>query len=312
MLDAPVDDVLALAHSAGVTRVVTVGCDVGSSRWAASCATGRDDVYAAVAIHPNDVLAAPPEALSVIEELAARPSVVAVGETGLDYYWDRVPASVQQDWFRAHIAIAKRTGKALMIHDRDAHADVLRILAEEGPPEHVVFHCFSGDAEMAKQCAEAGYVMSFAGTVTFSNAASLREAARVAPLDLILAETDAPYLTPMPNRGKPNTPAMTAWTIRYLADLKSVDLADFCDTLTATATRVFALPAPDASAAPSAPVTLSAPSAPPAPPAPSGLSAPSDPSAPVGLSTPSASVLPSVPSAPAAPRDERGQSRHFA
>ena len=242
MIDAPVDEVLRLAAAAGVARVVTVGCDVASSRWAASCAAERDDVYAAVAIHPNDVLAAPPDALDVIEKLAARPSVVAVGETGLDYYWDRVPASVQQEWFRAHIAIAKRTGKALMIHDRDAHSDVLRILAEEGPPPRVVFHCFSGDAEMAKQCAAAGYVMSFAGTVTFANARSLREAALAAPPDLILAETDAPFLTPVPNRGRPNTPAMTAWTIRFLAHLKGLDLADFCDTITATATRIFTLP----------------------------------------------------------------------
>jgi TatD DNase family protein len=146
---------------------------------------------------------------------------------------------VQQWWFRQHIAIAKRTGKALMIHDRDAHADVLRILAEEGPPEHVIFHCFSGDAEMAKVCAEAGYVMSFAGVVTFSNAKSLREAALVASPELILAETDAPYLTPVPNRGKPNSPAMTAYTIRFLAELKGIDLAEFCDIISANAQRVF-------------------------------------------------------------------------
>jgi TatD DNase family protein len=241
---APVADVLAAAAAAGITRVITVGCDAASSRWAAVYAAARDDVYAAVAIHPNDVLAAAADALAVIEHLARQPRVVAVGETGLDYYWGKVAPDVQQAWFRAHIAIAKRTGKALMIHDRDAHADVLRILAEEGPPEHVVFHCFSGDAEMAKRCADAGYVMSFAGTVTFSSAASLREAALAAPPDLILAETDAPFLTPVPNRGRPNSPAMTAWTIRFLADLKGIDLAEFCDTLTATAARTFGIPAP--------------------------------------------------------------------
>jgi TatD DNase family protein len=179
------------------------------------------------------------DSLKEIAELAAQPKVVAVGETGLDYYWDDAPPEVQQRFFREHIAIAKRVGKALMIHDRDAHADVLRILAEDGPPEHVIFHCFSGDAEMARQCAEHGYVMSFAGTVTFKNATALREAALVAPPELILAETDAPYLTPMPNRGKRNSPAMTAFTIRFLAELKGLDLGDFCDTLTANAGRVF-------------------------------------------------------------------------
>jgi TatD DNase family protein len=256
MLDVPVDEALAAARTAGITRVVTVGCDVESSTWAADTAAHHPDVYAAVAIHPNNVLALtqppPPgsiarltspervnRAIDPVGELAERPEVVAVGETGLDYYWDDAPPELQQRFFRAHIAIAKRVGKALMIHDRDAHADVLRILAEEGAPEQVIFHCFSGDADMAKVCAENGYVMSFAGTVTFKNAGSLREAALVAPPELILAETDAPYLTPMPNRGKRNSPAMTAYTIRFLAELKGIDLGEFCDTLTANAARVF-------------------------------------------------------------------------
>ena len=177
--------------------------------------------------------------LRIVEELAGQARVVAVGETGLDYYWDSRPHEVQQWWFRQHIAIAKRTGKALMIHDRDAHADILRILAEEGPPEHVIFHCFSGDAEMAKVCAEAGYVMSFAGNVTFTNAQPLRDAAAAAPPDLLLAETDAPFLTPVPNRGRPNTPAMTAYTLRCLAEVKGMALADLCDAVTATAERTF-------------------------------------------------------------------------
>jgi TatD DNase family protein len=264
MLDDPIDEALTAARAANITRVVTVGCDVASSRWAADCAASRPDVYAAVAIHPNNTAPAsgpqpvPAPAsgsiarlpslervdyaidqLKEIANLANRPDVVAVGETGLDYYWDDSPPEVQQRFFREHIAIAKRAGKALMIHDRDAHADVLRILAEEGPPPQVIFHCFSGDAEMAKQCAGNGYVMSFAGTVTFKNAAPLREAALLAPPELILAETDAPYLTPMPNRGKRNSPAMTAYTIRFLARLKGLDLGEFCDTLTANAARVF-------------------------------------------------------------------------
>jgi TatD DNase family protein len=239
MLGVGVPEALAAAAAAGITRVVTVGCDEASSKWSATCAAANPAVYAAVAIHPNEVPDPSPEPLRIVEELAGQARVVAVGETGLDYYWDSRPHEVQQWWFRQHIAIAKRTGKALMIHDRDAHADVLRILAEEGAPEHVIFHCFSGDAEMAKVCAEAGYVMSFAGVVTFSNARSLREAALVAPPELILAETDAPYLTPVPNRGKPNSPAMTAYTIRFLAELKGIDLAEFCDIISANAQRVF-------------------------------------------------------------------------
>jgi TatD DNase family protein len=187
-------------------------------------------------------LAPPPtaaEVLAEIEALARRPRVVAVGETGLDYYRDHAAPDVQRWWFREHIKIAKRTGKALMIHDREAHADVLRILAEEGPPPRVVFHCFSGDVAMVKQCAEAGYVMSFAGNVTFANAQPLRDAAAAAPPELILAETDAPFLTPVPNRGRPNAPAQTACTLRCLAEVKGLDLAKLCDTVTATADRTF-------------------------------------------------------------------------
>jgi TatD DNase family protein len=242
MIDLPVEAVLAAAAAAGITRVVTVGTDASSSRWSAECAAQHADVYAAVAVHPNDIMAADlVNDIETIGRLAWRPKVVAVGETGLDYYRDHTPPKVQQWWFRQHIKIAKDTGKALMIHDRDAHEDVLRILAEEGPPDRVVFHCFSGDAEMAKQCAEAGYVMSFAGNVTFPSAESLREAAAGAPSDLILVETDAPFLTPVPNRGKPNSPAMAAYTLRFLAELKGIELATFCDTVTATARRVFGI-----------------------------------------------------------------------
>ena len=246
--------VVASARAAGIVRIVTVGTDLESSRWSARCATEHDAVYAAVAIHPNETQAvsaevgtgapapgspAADEVLAGIEELAGRPRVVAVGETGLDYYRHHAEPGVQRWWFREHIKIAKRTGKALMIHDREAHADVLRILEEEGPPDRVVFHCFSGDVAMVKQCAEAGYVMSFAGNVTFANAQPLRDAAAAAPAGLILAETDAPFLTPVPNRGKPNEPALTADTLRCLAEVKDVDLADLCDTVTATAQRTF-------------------------------------------------------------------------
>jgi TatD DNase family protein len=265
MIELPVPDVLAAAGAVGIVRVVTVATDLESARWSARCADQHDAVYAAVAIHPNDTEAAtvpapasrdpraphaatppppapPPtaaEVLAEIEALARLPRVVAVGETGLDYYRDHAAPDVQRWWFREHIKIAKRTGKALMIHDREAHADVLRILEEEGPPPRVVFHCFSGDVAMAKQCAEAGYVMSFAGNVTFTNAQPLRDAAAAAPPDLLLAETDAPFLTPVPNRGRPNAPAQVAYTLRCLAEVQGLDLAELCDTVTATAERTF-------------------------------------------------------------------------
>jgi TatD DNase family protein len=244
IMELPVDGVLAAARAAGIGRVVNVGCDLPSSRWSVSCADSCADVYAAVAIHPNEtsaVDASREEVLAEVSALAQSPRVVAIGETGLDYYRDWADPAVQREWFRAHIEIARRTGKTLMIHDRDAHADVLTILAETGPwpPYSVIFHCFSGDAAMAAQCAEAGYVMSFAGNVTFKNADTLREAALVAPAELILAETDAPYLTPIPHRGKPNSPAMTAYTIRFLAELKNLDVSDFCAHLQSTGARVF-------------------------------------------------------------------------
>ena len=239
MMGLPVPGVLGAAREAGIARVVTVGTDLATSRWSARCAGEHEGLYAAVAIHPNDTAATTAEVLADIEALAALPQVVAVGETGLDYYRDHAPPDVQRWWFLEHINIAKRTGKALMIHDREAHADVLRILEEEGPPSRVVFHCFSGDVPMVKQCAEAGYVMSFAGNVTFTNAQPLREAAAAVPPELLLAETDAPFLTPVPNRGRPNSPAMAAYTLRCLAEVKGMDLAILCDTVTATAERTF-------------------------------------------------------------------------
>jgi TatD DNase family protein len=174
-----------------------------------------------------------------IARLAALPQVRAVGETGLDYYRDSAPPDVQRDWFRAHIEIAKQVHKPLMIHDRDAHADVLSVLAADGAPEQVIFHCYSGDAELAQRCTEVGYVLSFAGTVTFANATELRDAAAVAPAELILAETDAPFLTPSPNRGRSNAPAQVAHTIRALAAVKQIDVAKLCGVIEATGERLF-------------------------------------------------------------------------
>jgi TatD DNase family protein len=245
MIERPVDEVMAQARAAGINRAVTIGTDLATSTWAARAAYGHPDVYAAVAVHPNETVAAASspaqreEVLAQIAELALLERVRAIGETGLDYYREYASPMVQQDWFRAHIAIAKQAGKALVIHDRDAHQDVLDILEAEGPPEKVIFHCFSGDATMAKHCAEAGYVMSFAGNVTFSSAGPLREAAAAAPVELLLVETDAPFLTPVPYRGRPNSPALAALTVRALADIKQIGVADLCARLTATGERMF-------------------------------------------------------------------------
>jgi len=244
ILGLPVDGVLAAARSAGIGRVVNVGCDLPSSRWSVARAGEHEDVYAAVAIHPNETSSVDSrrdEVLAELSSLAASPKVVAIGETGLDYYRDYADPGVQREWFRAHIRLARQTGKTLMIHDREAHQDVLSILADTGPwaPYSVIFHCFSGDVDMALQCAEAGYVMSFAGNVTFKNAETLRLAAVAAPAELMLAETDAPYLTPVPHRGKPNSPALTADTIRFLAELKGIDLPEFCTHLQSNGRRVF-------------------------------------------------------------------------
>ena len=245
LIPGPVDRVLAQAAAANITRVVTVGTDLPSAYSAVTTAADHDQVYAAVAIHPNETQSAAQTVkqkqavLAEIASLAAAPQVRAVGETGLDYYWDDAPHDLQQDWFRAHISIAKQVGKPLMIHDRDAHEDILRILAEEGPPERVIFHCFSGDADLAKRCADAGYVLSFAGTLTFANAPQLREAAAVTPAGQLLAETDAPFLTPVPNRGKSNSPAQVAHTLRALAAIKQLDVAELCAIIETTGQRLF-------------------------------------------------------------------------
>src|SRR3984957_21036 len=245
IMELPVDGVLAAARAVGIGRVVNVGCDLPSSRWSVSCAEEYADVYAAVAIHPNETSALDAgreETPAELSALAQLPRAVAIGEGGLAYYREWADRGVQREWFRAHIELARRTGKTLMIHDREAHADVLAILAETGPwpPYSVIFHCFSGDAAMAAECAEAGYVMSFAGNVTFKNADQLRAAALVAPPELMRAEPDAPYLPPIPHRGKPNSPAMTAYTIRFLAELKNLDASAFCAHLQTPGERVFA------------------------------------------------------------------------
>jgi TatD DNase family protein len=244
--DAAVDAEIAAAAAVNVTRLVQVGVDVASSRWSAALAARHPGVLAAVALHPNEAGAGKAEgpeletALAEIDRLAALPRVRAVGETGLDRFRTGPEGwAAQEASFRAHIRIAKEHGIALVIHDRDAHDEILRVLDDEGAPEHTVFHCFSGDAVFAKACVERGFVLSFAGTLTFGNAGYLREAAALTPPELLLVETDAPFLTPMPHRGRPNASRLVPHTVRALAETTGTDLTELCSTLTATAERVF-------------------------------------------------------------------------
>jgi TatD DNase family protein len=240
--EADIAEALAKAAAVGVTRVVQVGIDVRSSRWGAEIAAQHEAVLSTVALHPNEAPRLPDldAALEAIDTLAALPDVHGVGETGLDYFRTEPDGrAAQERSFRAHIEIAKRHGKALVIHDRDAHDDVLRIIAEEGAPDRVVFHCFSGGPELAKACTGRGYVMSFAGTVTFKTADALREAARIAPRELLLVETDGPFLTPMPYRGRPNAPYLIPLTVRALADIRGDDLDELCAAIWATGERIF-------------------------------------------------------------------------
>jgi TatD DNase family protein len=236
-----VASVMADARQAGVRAAITVGDTVASSGWCVQAANGHPDVYAAVAVHPTEIDGLTDDDYAILEELARDDRVKAVGETGLDYYWDRTDPAAQRQHFCRHIALAKAVGKPLMIHDRDAHADVLRILDEEGAPDQVVFHAFSGDAEMARICADRGYVMSFPGVITFRNAPELRAAAAVAPLELLLVETDAPFLTPHPYRGRPNSPALLPLTVRGLAAAKGTDPEVLAEAIRGTAERVFGL-----------------------------------------------------------------------
>jgi TatD DNase family protein len=232
------------ARSVGVDRLVQVGVDLVSSRWSVTVADEEPSVVATVSLHPNE---APrlgkrlDEALDEIADLAKHPRVRGVGETGLDFFRttgdDELAA--QERSFRAHIAIAKAVGKPLVIHDRDAHADILRVLDEEGAPQTVVLHCFSGDGDFAAECVSRGYVLSFAGTVTFKNASGLRDAARLTPLSQMLVETDAPYLTPMPHRGAPNASYLIPLTVRGLASVKEMPVEEVCDGISATGERVF-------------------------------------------------------------------------
>ena len=241
--DASIGEILAIAKSVGIDRVVQVGYSAEQSKWSVECAEfWSDTVLAAVALHPNEAPVVPDlEAdLALIDGLASRARVRAIGETGLDFF--RTPPELrdlQKYSFRRHIEIAKRHKKALIIHERDSHREVLDVLKEEGAPELTVFHCYSGDAEMARECIDNGYYLSFAGTVTFKNAPELRESAKLVPANLILVETDSPFLAPMPNRGALNTPAQIPNTLRALAHERGEDPDELAGILSVNAERIF-------------------------------------------------------------------------
>ena len=235
--------VLDDAKSVNVDRIVQVGYSAEQSQWCVDMANafpGR--VLAAVALHPNEApIVEDLEAdWAIIEKLAQEPRVRAIGETGLDYF--RTPPELrsrQQESFKWHIDLAKRTKKALVIHDRDSHEDVLSVLLEVGAPEKTVFHCFSGDVEMAKICIDRGYILSFAGTMTFKNAPALREAVKLVPHDQLLVETDSPFLAPAPHRGALNTPAQIANIVRAMAAERDEDVAELATALSQNAERIF-------------------------------------------------------------------------
>lgn len=241
------DDVRAIldrAEAVGVQAAVTIADDLDSARWAANATEWDDRLYAAVALHPTRADALTDSARAEIERLAAHPRVVAIGETGMDLYWpgklDGCAApDRQREAFAWHIDLAKRTGKPLMIHNRDADDAVLDVLAAEGAPEAVIFHCFSSGPEMARTCLAAGWLLSLSGTVSFKNATALREAAMLIPPGQLLVETDAPFLTPHPFRGAPNEPYCLPYTVRALADLLDRPAQDVAEESAATARRIY-------------------------------------------------------------------------
>ncbi|HZD73914.1 MAG TPA: TatD family hydrolase [Actinomycetota bacterium] len=241
MLEEGVEAVLGRARAAGVGHVVDVGVDLESSRTAAANAGRFEGVSATAGVHPHDAVRLTPETLRALRELLAGERVVAVGETGLDYFRDHSPRDVQRAAFATHVRLARELDKALVVHCREAFAEVMAILDSEGAPPRVVMHCFSGDAAMAERVLAAGYHVSFAGTVTFKNAPRLREACAVVPLDRMVLETDSPYLSPHPFRGRPNSPERLAVTAQTVAAVHGVDVERVAEATTATAAHAFRL-----------------------------------------------------------------------
>jgi TatD DNase family protein len=246
-----IENLISLAEKSNITKLINVGCEIPGARFAIEFANRYPNVYAAVALHPNEAPRIVREegeqqylaALAEIAQLAQDQRCVAVGETGMDFFRTTQAADlkVQEESFRYHIDLAKKLGKALMIHDRDSHQAILNVLDSEGIPDRVMMHCFSGDAQFAKQCLDRGFYLSFAGTVTFKNAGNLREALSVVPADRLLVETDAPFLTPDPFRGSPNASYMIGYTMRFIAEYRGDDLTQLCNDVMSNTNRVFNL-----------------------------------------------------------------------
>ena len=238
-------ETLDRAERVGVRGVVQVGHDLETSRWSAQLAAADSRVLAAVALHPNEAPRLATEGLlsehlSEIARLATEPRVRVIGETGLDFFRTGEEGRADQiESFETHIEIAKANGLAMQIHDRDAHDEVVATLKRVGAPERTVFHCFSGDAALARICNDNGWMMSFSGTMTFKNAPQLREALRVALPELLLAETDAPFLTPEPFRGRPNAPYLLPHTMRRMSEVLERPLDEVCTIIAENSTRVY-------------------------------------------------------------------------
>ena len=241
--DSPeIGKVLADAKSVGIDRIVQVGYSAEQSEWGLKLAEHWPNVLAAVALHPNEapVVADLEADLAIIEKLATHPKVRAIGDTGLDFFRTEPALQDRQKYsFRRHIDLAKRVDKALVIHDRDAHRAVLDLLVEEGAPTKTIFHCYSGDAEMARECIDNGYILSFAGTLTFKNAPALREAVKLVPLDQLLVETDSPFLAPMPHRGSLNTPAQIPTILRFMAQERGENVDELATAISNNCERLF-------------------------------------------------------------------------
>ncbi len=247
----PVGRLLDEAGAAGVTRVVQIGCELESARWTVEAVQADRRLLGGVALHPTEASAiaaaggdaALDAALAEIAGLARHPRVRVVGETGLDHYWvgedDGAGRAAQVTSFRAHVRLARRTGQVLQVHDRDAHDAVLRVLDEEDAPRRTVLHCFSGDVAMARHCAERGWYLSFAGPLTYKPNTALREALAAVPFEQVLVETDAPYLAPVPHRGRPNAPALVGLTVRCMAEVLGRPLEEVCERLDATSEALY-------------------------------------------------------------------------
>jgi TatD DNase family protein len=241
LLERAPEQVVAEARAEGVGHLVDVGIDLDSSRRAAANAARLAGVSATAGVHPHDAVTLDERALEVLRALLAEERVVAAGETGLDYYRDLSPREVQRAAFAAHVRLARELDKALVVHNREAFADVLAILQDEDAPQRVVFHCFTGDRRAAERVLEAGWYVSFAGTVTFRNAPEQRAACAAVPLDRMVLETDSPFLSPHPFRGRPNHPGRVAVTAETVAAVHGVPVEQVAAATTATAARVFGL-----------------------------------------------------------------------